>query len=95
MKEEVDYQNKEKQCSNHPMALPWQNWNWASLHPRSFSSPIEQPSIHDDISFTRFVIPGLTRNPVFFWIPAFSGMTTFAEIYDAVYNSEAPLRDGS
>jgi hypothetical protein len=26
--------------------------------------------IHDDISLIRFVIPGLTRNPVFFWIPA-------------------------
>jgi hypothetical protein len=25
------------------------------------------------------VIPGLTRNPVFFWIPAFAGMT-FLEV---------------
>jgi len=26
--------------------------------------------------FTLFVIPGLTRNPVFFnWIPVFTGMT--------------------
>ncbi len=26
--------------------------------------------IHDDINFSRFVIPGLTRIPVFSWIPA-------------------------
>jgi len=26
--------------------------------------------LYDDVSLTRFVIPGLTRNPVFFWIPA-------------------------
>jgi len=26
--------------------------------------------IHDDISLKKFVIPGLTRNPVFSWIPA-------------------------
>ena len=26
-----------------------------------------------------FVIPGLTRNPVFFWIPAFAGMTTYED----------------
>jgi hypothetical protein len=26
--------------------------------------------MHDDISLARLVIPGLTRNPVFFWIPA-------------------------
>jgi len=26
--------------------------------------------IHDDIRFIQFVIPGLTRNPVLFWIPA-------------------------
>jgi len=35
-----------------------------------------KPSIvPDDISLKQFVIPGLTRNPVFFWIPAFAGMT--------------------
>jgi hypothetical protein len=34
----------------------------------------------------RFVIPGLTRNPVFFWIPAFAGMTPFAAINVAVYS---------
>jgi len=43
--------------------------------------------IHDDISLMRFVIPGLTRNPVFFWIPAFTGMTAFAAIHVAVYSS--------
>jgi hypothetical protein len=26
--------------------------------------------IHDDMSLVEFVIPGLTRNPVFSWIPA-------------------------
>jgi hypothetical protein len=34
--------------------------------------------IHDGISLVQFVIPGLTRNPVFlepFWIPACTGMT--------------------
>ena len=45
--------------------------------------------IHNDISLTRFVIPGLTRNPVFFWIPAFAGMTTFAIIKVAVYSLHA------
>ena len=32
------------------------------------------------------VIPGLTRNPVFFWIPAFAGMTPFGAINVAVQN---------
>jgi len=41
-------------------------------------------TIHDDISLIRFVIPGLTRNPVFFWIPTFAGMTAFAVINVAV-----------
>ena len=41
--------------------------------------------IHDDISPPQLVIPGLTRNPVFFWIPAFAGMTAYAMIYVAVY----------
>ena len=52
-------------------------------------------AIHDDISLIRFVIPGMTRNPVFFWIPAEvdpvhdtgAGMTAFAVINVAVYNS--------
>jgi hypothetical protein len=35
-----------------------------------------------------FVIPGLTRNPVFFWIPAFAGMTLFVAIIVAVDRSE-------
>jgi hypothetical protein len=43
-------------------------------------------AIHNDINLNRFVIPGLTRNPVFSWIPAFAGMTCFVVINDAVYN---------
>jgi hypothetical protein len=31
------------------------------------------------------VIPGLTRNPVFFWIPAFAGMTSSAVANNAVH----------
>ena len=42
--------------------------------------------IHDDISLMHFVIPGLTRNPVLSWIPAFAGMTRSVVINDAVYN---------
>jgi hypothetical protein len=33
------------------------------------------------------VIPGLTRNPGFFWIPAFAGMTRCALINLAMYNT--------
>ena len=39
----------------------------------------------------KIVIPGLTRNPVFAWIPAlvpfrvFAGMTRYVVIYGAVY----------
>ena len=33
----------------------------------------------------RFVIPGLTRNPVFSWIPAFAGMTTFGAVNVVVH----------
>jgi hypothetical protein len=33
------------------------------------------------------VIPGLTRNPGFFWIPAFAGMTRSVVIDDARYRS--------
>jgi hypothetical protein len=43
-------------------------------------------SIYGDINFSWFVIPGLTRNPVFSWIPAFAGMTGFVVINDTVYN---------
>ncbi|OGP89786.1 MAG: hypothetical protein A2157_04855 [Deltaproteobacteria bacterium RBG_16_47_11] len=43
-------------------------------------------SIHNDINVSLFVIPGLTRNPVFSWIPASAGMTSFVVINDAVYN---------
>ena len=35
------------------------------------------------------VIPGLTRNPVFSWIPAFAGMTTFVGINVAMHNTSA------
>jgi len=35
----------------------------------------------------RFVIPGLTRNPVSFWIPAFAGMTGVVVTNDVVYKS--------
>ncbi len=35
----------------------------------------------------RFVIPGLTRNPVSFWIPAFAGMTGVVVTNDAVYKN--------
>ena len=38
------------------------------------------------MNFSRFVIPGLTRNPSFFWIPAFAGMTCFAVIHDPAYD---------
>jgi hypothetical protein len=48
---------------------------------------IERQLIHDDINLIAFVIPGLTRNPVFSWIPAFAGLTTFAGINVAVYSS--------
>ncbi len=46
-----------------------------------------QASIHDDISLRQFVIPGLTRNLVSFWIPAFAGMTSIVATYDAMYRS--------
>jgi hypothetical protein len=35
-----------------------------------------------------FVIPALTRNPVFSWNPAFAGMTAFAGIKVAVYSKK-------
>jgi hypothetical protein len=41
----------------------------------------------NDISLSLFVIPGLTRNPVFSWIPAFAGMTDHEATNDALYNS--------
>ncbi|GEM_PF-3566134 len=44
-------------------------------------------AIHDDISRRQFVIPGLTRNPVRVWIPAFSGMTSIVATYDAMYDA--------
>ncbi len=42
--------------------------------------------MHDDISLMPFVIPGLTRNPVFLWIPASAGMTHFVAINVAMYS---------
>ena len=48
--------------------------------------------IHNDISLFISVIPGLTRNPVFSWIPAFAGMTYLAMIYVAMYRTlDKPL----
>jgi hypothetical protein len=52
--------------------------------------------IHDYISLIRFVIPGSTEpapylirgNQVFFWIPAFAGMTDFDMINVAVYRCQ-------
>ena len=44
--------------------------------------------MHNDIGLMQFVIPGLTRNPVFFWIPAFSGMTPFAVMNVAMHSLE-------
>ena len=40
--------------------------------------------LYDDASLMQFVIPGLTRNPVPFWIPAFAGMTHVVLINDTV-----------
>ena len=35
------------------------------------------------MNFLQFVIPGSTRNAVFFWIPAFAGMT-FSIVIDVI-----------
>ena len=43
--------------------------------------------ILDNRSPTRVVIPGLTRNPVFPWIPAFAGMTFSARINVTIYRN--------
>ena len=43
---------------------------------------------HDDISPLRSVIQGLTRNPVFSWIPGFAGMTPPRTVNLAVYSHE-------
>ncbi len=45
----------------------------------------ERSAIHGAISLIRFVIPGLTRNPVLSWIPAFAGMTRVVVINGVVY----------
>jgi hypothetical protein len=55
--------------------------------------------IHNELSFGRSVIPGLTpyqvrgrlRNSVSCWIPAFAGMTPFDAIYAAGYGLNVPL----
>jgi len=55
---------------------------------------------HNDISVQQSVIPGLTRNPVFFppgqrpswaggWIPAFAVMTFLLLVNDVAYRSVA------
>jgi hypothetical protein len=41
-------------------------------------------STHEHMSLMLFVIPGLTRNPVLFWIPAFAGMTLFVVVNDVL-----------
>jgi hypothetical protein len=56
--------------------------------PPIYSSRWYVKFIHDDVNLCRFVIPGLTRNPVFSWIPAFAGMTSSVVINDAVYRTE-------
>jgi len=50
-------------------------------------------AIHNDISPFLFVIPGLTRNPVPSWIPAFAGMTECAVINVAVYSKSILMPD--
>jgi hypothetical protein len=49
--------------------------------------------MHGDMNLVQFVIPGLTEpapylirgNPMFFWIPAFAGMTTVSRINIVLY----------
>jgi len=58
--------------------------------------------MHDDTILVHFVIPGLTRNPVLFWIPAGvypvlrygAGMTRSVVIHDAVYRFEGSGETG-
>ena len=49
--------------------------------------------IHDDISLIQSVIPGLTRNRVFFWIPAFAGMTAIAAMNVVVNRNQMSLSE--
>ncbi len=42
--------------------------------------------IHNDTSLKQIVIPGLTRNPVFVWIPAFAAMKYCSLTHDALYS---------
>ncbi|UJS18395.1 MAG: hypothetical protein L3J17_04865 [Candidatus Jettenia sp.] len=44
-------------------------------------------TIHNDISSQHSIIPGLTWNPLFFWIPVFMGMTFTSLINDAMYKT--------
>jgi hypothetical protein len=89
--------------SNHSLSVTWRGsgrevmgsyWmmSWQEFMEISFSIPylFSCDLIHDDISPTQFVIPGLTRNPVPFWIPAFAGMTLFAGINVAVLSLKTP-----
>jgi len=78
------------------------NWVECSENRKTYSvikknpkPPIPLFAIHNDISLIQFVIPGLTRNPVFFWIPAFAGMTAFAVINVAMYTGGGIFFDRS
>jgi len=44
----------------------------------------------NDTNSSRFVIPGLPRNLMFSWIPAFAGMTCSIVINDAVHECFTP-----
>jgi hypothetical protein len=43
--------------------------------------------MHNDINVLLFVIPGLTPNPVVFWIAAFAGMTGRVSINVVMYKN--------
>jgi hypothetical protein len=46
-------------------------------HPQALKA-VRSNDIPGNMSFIRLVIPDLIRNPAFFWIPAFAGMTGLA-----------------
>ncbi len=46
----------------------------------------DKQDIRRGINPMQFVIPGLTRNPVSFWIPAFARMTNHVMINETLYN---------
>jgi hypothetical protein len=56
-----------------------------------FNTLLDQKHIYGS-SVILFVIPGLTRNPVFFWIPAFAGMTPSIAINATAYKIPARWR---